>query len=169
MTAIDRMLSGFPPLNAQGSAEEVLSRYVEAVRDRFDIDIEAGVDIVNRGELPGFTGAFAPTPPQFASAVRIAQDKRAAREARDRALRPALPAPLIEHSAESRAKMADMVAGVVANLKSVTADEDEAASKRRAEMWDRTNRAFEPSLSDREIERRLGFSAGDPEDHEAAA
>ena len=81
MTAIDRMLSGFPPLNAQGSAEEVRAVMSRPSGIASSIDIEAGVDIVNRGELPGFTGAFAPTPPQLATAVRIAQDKRAAREA----------------------------------------------------------------------------------------
>lgn len=105
LAAIDKMLSAFPPLNVPGTADEVLRRYVEAVEDRFDIDIEGGVDLIVKGKVPGYSGAFAPTPPQFATAVRIAQDQRVSREM-DR--RPRLPPPDVVRTAESMARVRSM-------------------------------------------------------------
>jgi len=166
--AFGRLFQTYPQFQAAES-DKAMRAYFEAVEPYETRDIEAAIHSFITGSAPGHNAAYAPNAPQVGSETRRLMNLRLDREARERLAQPRLPPPDIEHSPESQARVKEMVAGVVANLKSVTADEDEATAKRRAEMWDRTNRAFRPELSDREVGRRLGFSVGDPEDHEAAA
>lgn len=89
------------------------------------------------------------------------------RESRERKLHPKLPPPLIEHSAESRAKVRAMVEELVERTAADLEESDMTA--RRNRVLARTNARFTPDMDPEAVRRRLGFSAGDPEDHEAAA
>lgn len=166
--AFGRLFQTYPQFQAAES-DKAMRAYFEAVEPYETRDIEAAVHSFITGSAPGHNAAYAPNAPQVGSETRRLMNLRLDREARERLAQPRLPPPDIEHSPESQARVRDLVADTVANLKAVTADEDEAAAKRHADLWARTNEAFYPDLSDREMERRLGFSVGDPEEAEAAA
>lgn len=99
IAAIGRLLSPFPPPNTAGSPDDVLRRYLEAVDDALACDVDQGVTMLLQGKMPGVHLAFAPTPPQLATATRWARDERL--ESARRARLPAPPPPPITHSPDS--------------------------------------------------------------------
>lgn len=133
------------------------------------LDIEIAVTTLIKGVAPGVKPGYLPPPAVVGSECRRQMNLRLDREHRERRLRPALPPPDIEHSPESRANVKAMVEQAVANIAEVTRTDDAAATLRRNQQWDRTHERFMPEMDEHEIARRLGFTTGDPEDHEAAA
>ena len=173
LNAITKLLSPFPAGNTQGTADEVLRRYLDAVEEFYPFDIEDGVDLLMKAKIPGYDGRFAPTPPQLATASRVARDKRLDAMSRERRLRPALPPPDIEKTPEQRARAKAKVAEFVA---SVSPDpQDEATIAIRNARWAKVNAHFDPpqdedSLTERlHLKRGARYSVGSPESDDAAA
>jgi hypothetical protein len=160
----------------RGDEEAVARERIERARVYFEAvtpyeirDVEAGCRTLLSGSAPGVNPNYLPPAPVVAAECRRQMNLRLDRENRERKLRPALPPPEIEHSPESRARVKALVEGLTHRLSVDTeAEESEAAARRKA-LAERTNERFFPDMDEREMEERLGFSAGDPEDHEAAA
>lgn len=168
MKAITRLRSAFPPLaNQVGDADEQLRNYLLAVEDWAADDVDAAVETFIKGAAPGHDGRFVPTAPMLGAQCRREAEARARQAALDRMARPALPPPDIEHSEESRARIKALVAGCVASLTSITADEDEAREREKAERWQRTNETFVPDMDEDAMRERLckrqGWDVGDPD------
>lgn len=133
-TALISLLLGSFPNFASGDGEAALGAYALVLRQADERDHEPGVMILINGEYPGHDGRFAPTAPQLASAIRMARDKRLERERIGRIHQPALPAPDVEHSPESQAKVRAMMAEAVAKLGAGMRTDDAAVelAKRQA-------------------------------------
>lgn len=147
----------------------MLRRYLEAVSGFAPELVEAAVSICMAGELPGYDGRFAPTPPQFATACRLAAERKARRDYVDGVTRRRLPPPPIERSPASRERVRDMVARFSQGQMASNAEADEAAST-RAKVMAKANEVFRPDMSADAVMRRLmGYSLGSPESEENAA
>lgn len=130
--------------------------YFEAVDPYEAQDVNRAVSDFLSGDVPaGWNLAYPPSAPQVGSAVRRAMEARLDRENRARRLRPALPAPDVVKSPESRAKVAAMVAGVVSNLSASMLTEEAAQAKRRAELQTRVDDRFLPDDSPEAMQERL--------------
>ena len=127
------------------------------------------MDAFLKGSVPGANAAFLPRAPVLAAECRRQMNLRLDSEHRRRAVTPALPAPTIEHSPDSQARVGELVRATVAGLKRVTEEADGDQTKHRAEGWARTNASFMPDMDEREMERRLGFVIGDDEGQADAA
>lgn len=151
----------------------MLRRYVEVV-EGFDIElVEAGVSICLGGELPGYDGRFAPTPPMFATACRMAADRRQRRARIENLSAPRLPAPLVEHTPESRQRIRAMAQQAADALAAVNAGEAVEEAERNRERWEKVNARFQPDMApdavmDR-LMRRRSYDIGAPESDENAA
>lgn len=149
----------------------MLRRYLEAVSGFAPELVEAAVSICMAGELPGFDGRFAPTPPQFATACRMAVQRQ---DARDRIngvgrYRYQLPEPPIEHSPASRDRVREMAARFASGQEAHRAEQDEAM-RRHADILERTNAEFRPDMANAAVLRRLmKYLVGSPESEENAA
>jgi hypothetical protein len=134
-------------------ADEMLAEYFDALTDYQTCDIEAGIRNMRTGSVDGFNPSFLPPAPLVAKAVRAAMHKRLDSEHRDRLSRPALPPPDIEKSPESRARVKDMISGLLKNLAMVEEAEttDSAMLRRAAERHDSY---FTPTLQ---------YTTGDPD------
>lgn len=145
-----------------------MRRYLDAVEEFAPFDVEDGVDLLMKAKIPGYDGRFAPTPPQLATASRKARDKRLEDMARARRLRPALPAPPIEHTDDERERAKAKVSEFVASVSPDPADEATIAI--RNARWAKVNARFAPPMDDHSVmERLLGYSVGSPEsDREAS-
>lgn len=148
--------------------------YFEAVEDFEVRDIEAGRRIINAGKLPGYGGAFAPTPPQVASAVRIAMNARLDDENRYRQAHPRLPPPDVVKDEGTRLRVKALATATLASLSDAIGAESDAKRKERTERQERFDQRFEPDMSARETAKRLGlpyrgYDVGDPEGDEDAA
>jgi hypothetical protein len=152
---ITRLLGSWPSAAAPADGEEQLRSYMLAVEDYHADDVTAGVDALIKGTAPGVNPSFLPPPAVVGAECHRQNHLRTTREARDKALRPALPPPMVEHSAESRARVKALVDKAVGNL-SVAPEEDPIERHRR--IIARTNERFD-------AER--GFTVGD--DGEEAA
>lgn len=131
--------------------------YLEAV-DQYDVrDIEAAARALLNGSAPGVNPAFIPPAPVVAAEVRRQMNLRVDRENLDKRLHPALPAPDIERTPESRARVADLVRRAAANLASPP---DEDPKERHRRRIAKTNERFD---------RDPWFEVGDPEDSADAA
>jgi len=160
LAAINKLLSPFPQTTANGSADEVLRRYVEALTDYTLWDIETAVEAYLTGRAPGFDGRFAPTAPMLASACRRAMEERLDRENRARRMRPALPPPDVERTPASRARVKMAVNGFLKAQREITREETEMVERRRKERWNRAHVELGPDMSEDAMRRRLGYTLG---------
>lgn len=158
-----KLFSAFPVTN-NADPEENLRRYFEAVEEYAFWDLETAVDRFIKGKVPGFEGRFAPTPPMLAAQCRRALEERLASEARKR---PRLAAPEPEEVKDPK---------IAAGLRKLAEDlgrkmlTDEAAKERkRHDFAARVNARFTPDMNPRALERRLGWTVGDPDGDEDAA
>lgn len=136
MAAINRLLSCYQTGNAPADPAALLRRYIEAVEEYEDRDIEAGVDLLIKGKVPGINGSFAPTPPQVATASRMALEKRVDAEALERRLHPRLPPPDVEKTPEARERVRKMVASLTGKLgDNLRTEEAARAAQRRARLF----------------------------------
>lgn len=150
--------------------------YLTAI-DGFDLDlIEAGVDLVLRGELPGHDMSFAPTAPQFATACRMAAERAARQRYINRVNAPRLMPPEIEKTPEQQARAKALIEQFVASQQApqIVGHAAEQASKDRMAKHDALFAAdFIPADGvgriSKSLAKKLGYSVGSPEsDGEAA-
>lgn len=171
-TALERLFRTYHGLDRGDTPEEIARNrvamaevYFEAVAPYTAGDVESAVSAFIVGSVQGHNPAFAPTAPQVGNATRREMEARLDRERRAR--KPALPPPDIEHSPESRERIKALVAGCVASLTSITAAEDEAREREKAERWQRTNETFVPDMDEDAMRERLckrqGWDVGDPD------
>lgn len=127
--------------------------YFEAVGPYEAQDVERAVSDFLAGDVPaGWNVAFPPSAPQVGSAVRRAMEARLEREHRRRMLHPALPAPDVEKTPESQARVMALLKTVTEKL-SVTDDlRSDSAMLRRANA--RHDEVFAPTLR---------YTVGDPD------
>lgn len=117
-------------------------------------DVSAAVDAFLQGKVPGFDGRFAPTAPQLAAAARRAMNERLDSEERtNRYTQPQLPPPIVQHSAEERARVKALVDGFVA--KQVADGESADEVKARKALFDATNARFYPDMTPEAMMKRL--------------
>lgn len=146
----------------QGSTPEEITRdrierikvYFEAVSLYDERDVEAAVDAFLSGTAPGVNPTFAPPAPAVGAECRRQLNLRLDRE-RDR--RPRLPAPDIERSVESQARVRELMEQTTRGLRTV--ESEDPAERHRARLQ-RTNERFD---------RERGYGVGDPEGDEEAA
>lgn len=161
--ALKRLFRTYPGFQTDDVAA-TMQVYFEAVQPYATEDIEAAVTNFLTGSAPGHNPSFAPSAPLLGAEARRVMNLRVESEARERRYHPQLPAPDIEHTPESRARVAAMTANLLANLKPQKMD---AASDK--EYWAGTHEMFAPDPSEAALRRRLGYSAGDPDgDREVA-
>jgi hypothetical protein len=168
MTTIPDLLkllfSTFPPLPSDDTDAQ-LAAYSIAINGHDMRDIEGAVRNFLAGAAPGHNPAFLPSAPLLGSEVRRVMNLRLDSEARDRARRPALPPPLIEHTPESQARVKAKAAELIASLASLSRTDD--AAKIKADRWAKTNDRFHPDMDQEAMRQRLGFTVGD-QDEDAA-
>lgn len=160
MKDITRLLGSWPSAAVPVDGEEQLRGYMLAVDDYPAQDVTAGVDALIKGTAPGVNPNFLPPPAVVGSECHRQNNLRCTAEARDRALRPALPPPDIERSPESQQRVRDLMERTVNSLKSMSPEDD--PKERHRKIMARTNEYFDG-------ERERGFVAGDPEDAADAA
>lgn len=165
MKEIIRLLASWP--SAAGEGDEQLRSYLLAVDDYPFCDVENAIVNLIKGNAPGVNPAFLPPPPVVGSECRRVMNIRLESERRDKLRQPALPPPDIAHSAEDRAKVKAKIEAFLADQQA--APTDQAAVKRRNEIWAKTNARFTPDMSPEAVRKRLGFEVGDPEDEADAA
>lgn len=163
---ISRILALWPS-QAADDGDELLRAYLLAADDYPTDDVTAAVDTLVKGIAPGVNPSFRPKPSEFGAECRRQLNLRLDQENRARRLRPALPAPLIEHSPEDRAKVAELVQGLVERTAEQKRIETETSPK--SNIWAKTNARFMPDLTDEAVQKRLGFTAGDPDAEADAA
>lgn len=172
LAVVNRLLSPFPA-GSQGAGEDVLREYVRVAQSYTDADLTAGADLLMSGRYPGYDGRFAPSPPQFGAACRKALEDRLDAQALERRMRPTLPPPDIEKTAESRRAVLAKTAAIVEKLAAQTRTEDAAIAKERQQRQERTNARFTPDMSREAVAQRLyprsPWTVGDPEGAEDAA
>lgn len=149
--ALTKLFRTYPAFQTDDPAA-TMRVYFEAVEPYGVMDIEAAVGAFLRGAAPGHNPAFAPSAPQVGAEVRRMMNVRLDNEARHR--KPILPAPAIEHSPESQARVRKMAEDLAARLRT-----DEAV--RDAEKWRPVHERFDPET--RTARRDVGFTAGDPD------
>lgn len=155
------MFSTFPPPPGTDLAAQ-LEAYSIAL-DGHDLrDIEAGVKRIIRGEYAGHNPSFAPSAATLGSVVIGSRNYRLEREARN-VVRNQLPAPTIERSDESRARVAALMETAVSNLASELRTPDAETERRKQAFQSRVFDRFDPPQSEAEMRGRLGFTAGDPD------
>lgn len=141
--------------------------YLLAIEDYPLGDVQAAVRLLITGQFAEHDGRYPPTPPQLGRACRHVLNRRVEAEDRDRRLHPHLPPPDVVKTAESRARVAGMVAQLVGKMAETARTEDAAAAKRRAEQQRRTDERFKPEMDPEAVKRRLhldytvGDAAGD--------
>ena len=143
-----------------------------SVDDFAPIDVEAAVDTLIKGSAPGVNPNFLPPPATVGAECRRHLNLRLDHDARIR--RPALPKPDVEHSPESRARVAAMVAKLANKLATPEPARAEA-SKARGEAdtrWllnrgDLVEHPGNPYPVSRTLLRQ--FEVGDPEGETDAA
>jgi len=161
---IDRLLSAFPSAaSANVDPEQHLRNYLEAVEDYHADDVEAAVTAFIKGRVPAFDGRWAPTAPMLATACHRAAEDRARTAYLDGLTKPRLPAPQIEHTPESRARIQAMAKQAAEAIASVTAPDDAERERELAASWQRTHQRFAPDMSEDAMRERLGFTVGDPD------
>jgi hypothetical protein len=151
--------------------------YLTAI-DGFDANlIEAGVDLVLRGGLPGHDMSFAPTAPQFATACRMAAERASRQRYLNGLTAPRLPPPEIVKTPEQRERAREMVQGFVASQSPEHA-EPQVAEQRRRDMIAKHDSFFADEFVPTEggvgrisktLAKKLGYSVGSPESDDAAA
>lgn len=154
---ITRLLGSWPSAAAPADGDEQLRSYLLAVEDYPAPDVEAAVTALIKGIAPGFNPGFLPPPAVVGAECHRQNHVRCTTEARNKALRPALPKPDMVKTPESRAKFKAVVDQIVANIAS---PHDERPAERHRRLIAKTNERFD---------RDPYFEVGDPEDHEAAA
>lgn len=154
---------------AGDDGEQLLRDYLLATEDYPAGDIEAAVNTLVKGVAPGVNPSFRPKPPEVGAECRRQLHLRLDSERRTNMLRPALPAPEIEHTPESRERMKAILEAGLARLETTAGPEQETELARSKAQWDKVNARFYPDMNPRAMRKRLGFSAGDPEGDEAAA
>lgn len=114
---IGLLLSSFPNFQS-GDAESLLAAYEMAVSGCSEDDLADAVQAFVRGQVPGHNMAFAPTAPQLASVCRQALERRI--DEANRRRRAVLQIEARDEdtpkSAESRARVAAMLASALKNL-----------------------------------------------------
>lgn len=132
-----------------------MRRYLEVAQGFDPALVEEGVEICLTGRLPGYTGQFAPTPPMFASACRLAADHFARQRYVDKFATPALPPPDVVKTPEQRARALAMVDQFVAQQAELIEGETSEQTKRRLERYAKVNARFKPDLSEAAVMERL--------------
>lgn len=172
MKDIQRLLAAFPA-TSQADPALVLHNYLMSVEDWPADIVTDAVDQFMKGNVPGWDGRFAPTPPMLGSACRRAQEAVSRANYLTRISRPALPPPDITHTDEERARAKAKVAEFVASVSDDPADEATIAI--RNARWAKVNARFDPPQDDESLAERLhlrrgvDYSVGAPESDDAAA
>ncbi len=161
MTTIPNLLkllfSTFPPPPSEdGDAQ--LAAYALALDGHAEQDIEAAVRKLIRGEVPGHNQSFAPSAAMLGSVVIERRNHRIDIESRS-FVRNQLPAPSIERTDESRARVAAKLQEGLVGLATTMLTPDVEAERRRQEHTSKVFARFDPK-SDREALERLGYSTG---------
>ena len=138
-----------------------------AVDDYQPGDVEAAVTALIKGNVPGVNPSFLPPPATVGAECRRQLNLRLDSEHRAKLARPALPPPMVEHSPESRAKVAALVEQAVA--RSAEAMRTEESTKDRTKILRETNARFMPDMDDLSVWRRLGYRVGDKAAEDDAA
>lgn len=160
---IRRILALWPP-QAGDSGEELLRSYVLAIEDYPAGDVEAAVDNLIKGVAPGVSPSFRPKPPEVGAECRRVMNLRLDSEQRRFAPRGSLPAPTIERTPESQARVAEMMHKAVAGLASELRTPDAEETRRKRSFQSRVFDRFDPPQTDEEMRQRLGFTVGDPDE-----
>lgn len=162
--AFEKLFSTYPSVGRSDDPAERLQAaqvYFEAVL-AFDVrDIETAVVNFLNGSAPGVNPSFAPPAPAVAAEVRRVMNLRL--DSERRRARPQLPPPLVERTAESRARVAQMVREAQAAL-TVAGEDDEEATRRRQSTQSRVFDRFDPPQDEAEMMSRLGYTTGDSDE-----
>lgn len=162
MADINRLLACYPAGN-WADPEQALRSYLLVVEDYPADDVEEAITTLIKGVAPGVNASFLPVPAVVGAECRRQLHLRLDRENREKKLRPHLPPPDVVHTPEERARVAELVAGVVSNL-AADAEIQDAARRRNGQLA-RTNDRFYPDMRDEALAQRLanrqGYSLGD--------
>lgn len=141
------LLSSFPNFQS-GDAESLLAAYEMAVSGCSDYDLAEAVKAFIQGRVPGHNMAFAPTAPQLASVCRRAMELRIDEVNRRRhaVLQIEARDEDCPRDAESRARVAAMVASALKNLSMNDQPRAKDNENRRAEMMKKHDERFMPTL-----------------------
>lgn len=169
--AFSKLFQTYPSFQA-GAADDALRVYFEAVEPYETGDILEAVTAFLNGSVPGTNANFAPPAPVFAGECRRQMNIRLRRDELDRAYRPKLPPPDVEHTPDGRARMLALATKAIANLTAVGGEEDadrsakareraEAELKRRVETGEMICISGAPFPLSQTLAKQLGYSVGD--------
>lgn len=158
--ALKRLFRTYPGFQTDDLAA-TMQVYFEAVQPYDTADIETAVSNFLTGAAPGHNPSFAPSAPLLGAETRRVMNIRLESEALVRRFHPQLPPAPIQHTPESRARIAAMTAELLANLSPKKMD---ALSDK--EYWAGTHEMFMPDMDEAAMRRRLGYSVGDPDGDE---
>lgn len=158
------------PSQAGEDGEELLRGYLLAVDDYPADDVERAVDQLVKGTAPGINPSFRPKPSETGAECRRQMNLRLDRECDHR---PKLPKPDYQRSPEEEERVKAKFNELLSSLKSKVRTEDAAATVRNKAILERTNKRFDPDMSDEAIHERLGrrlsYSVGDSDGDADAA
>lgn len=137
--------------------------YFEAVEIYEVRDVAGAVQNMLNGSAPGFNPAFIPPAPLVAAETRRVMNLRLDSERREKLARPTLPPPDIEHTPESRARVAAMAAALAARTARQMEAEDAPRQARMTDLEIRTRQRFAPDMSPTAVRKRLRIDVGDPD------
>jgi hypothetical protein len=153
------LFSTFPPPPGDNLAAQ-LEAYAIALDGHDMRDIEAAVTRLIRGEVAGHNQSFAPSAATLGAAVIERRNHRLDIESRNY-VRNQLPAPTVERTPESRARVAAMMQQAVAGLASELRTPDAEAERRKRAFQSRVFDRFDPPQTDEDVRKRLGFEVAD--------
>jgi hypothetical protein len=146
-----------PPPGADVAAQ--LEAYSIALEGHDVGDIEAAVRKLIRGEVAGHNQSFAPSAATLGAVVIERRNHRLDVASRGY-IRNQLPAPTIERTDDSRARVAALVKAVT----TVDTEAERIAEDARREGWAKVSARFDADLDalpDSERLKRLGYTTGD--------
>jgi hypothetical protein len=164
-TALKKLFRTYPQFAADDLAE-TMRVYFEALQPYATQDISTAVSNFLAGAAPGHNPAYAPSAPLVGAETRRVMNLRLESEARNRAKAPSLPAPQMEHSPESRFRVAAMTAELVKRTADSLSTLDNDTQRKR--VWGSVHERFYPAdIDPGETRHRLGLppqvTAGDPD------
>lgn len=155
---VSLLLGTFPNFQS-GDAEAALTAYSLVITQADPRDVEPGIMMLIRGELPGFDGRFAPTAPQLSRAIRVSLERRVDRENAERRRIPPPMEDREEPTPEAKARVRALMEQVE-RTHGVDHDAEERAFRRR-DLLRRTNEHF-----DRQALRPETFNTADDDAHD---
>jgi hypothetical protein len=153
------LFSTFPP--QPGELEAQIEAYGIALEGHDVQDIEAAIRRFIRGEVEGHNQSFPPTAAKLGAVVHECMHKRLDALNLEKRLHPRLPAPDIEHSPESIARVRAMVADLVPKLRTKDAADEVRKAAEQKRWQERMDARFIPDETPEAMKARLHI--GDPE------